>query len=286
MAALLVGALSIGVPAAAAKKNVIIAKDPVTISGQGQSGTALAVCPKGTQAAAGGYSQAPLASLAPGAASLIDVSDSFRHSARSWTVSGTQVNGGSGILTAYAYCLRNMPKIRAEVATRRLGAAARSEVTTSAHCPGKSRIVSGGYRKPPFSGGSFVFLTDNERAALTSWTVTAVRGSVGSTSAGMVFSVAYCAVGAKVLSTIANAKVPVAATPSSPTVVAAPRCATASTFAGGFRAPFVTGGIDRGVFLVTDALLRRKRWQVSGLSFGGSGAIGIRVKVSVLGYCR
>jgi hypothetical protein len=283
--ALLAGALALGVPAASAK-SVIVAKKTVTVAGLGRSGTALAVCPKGTQAAAGGYSQAPPANLLSGAASLIDVSDSFRQSSRSWTVTGTQVNGGSGALTAYAYCLRNMPKIRPVVVTRPLDAAARSQATVTAPCPGKTKVVSGGYRKPPFSGGSFVFLLDNERAGLTSWKVTAVRGSVGSLAVGKVYSVAYCAAGVKISKTIASANLPVTAAPSSPTAVSAPKCEGAQTFAGGFRSPFVTGGADRGAFLATDALLRQKKWQVSGLTFGGPGAVGLFARVSVLGYCR
>lgn len=285
MPALLVCFLALGVPAASAK-SVIVAKKTVTLAGQGRSGTALAACPKGTQAAAGGYTQGPPANLLSGAASLIDVSDSFRQSSRSWTVTGTQVNGGSGALTAYAYCLRNMPRIRPVVVTRPLDAAARSQATVTSPCPGKSKVVSGGYRKPPFSGGSFVFLLDNERSALTSWRVTAVRGSVGALAVGRVYSVAYCAAGANISSTIASANLPVAAAPSSPTAVAAPKCKGAQTFAGGFRSPYVTGGTDRGAFLATDAVLRQKKWRVSGLTFGGPGAVGLSAKVSVLGYCR
>lgn len=285
--ALLAGALWLGVPAASAKTSVIVAKKTVTIAGPGRSASALAVCPRGTQAAAGGYSQSPPATNLAGA-SLIDVSDSYRQSSRSWTVTGTQVTGSSGALTAYAYCLRNLPRIKTAVKISPLGAPARSEVTVTATCPGKTKLLSGGYRKPPFSGGSFVFLLDNERAALTSWTITAVRGNVGSLSAGKAYSVAYCAAGAKVSSTIASANLPVTPTtaPNLPTAVAAPRCEGLQAYAGGFRAPYVSGGADRGAFLATDALLRRNRWRVSGLTFGGPGVVGLPAKVSVLGYCR
>jgi hypothetical protein len=271
-------------PAASAKSKVITASGTAAITGQGVNGSALAKCPKGTRAIAGGYSQSPPASLV--GTSMIDVSDSYRQSARTWIVSGTQVAGGSGQLTAHAYCARGIGKVKAAVLPLPLAAAPRSEVTATAECPGKTKSISGGYRKPPFSSGSFVFLSDNERANPHSWTVTAVRGSVGAVSAGTVYSVAYCVKAVKVDTAFANAPVLVSTAPSVPATVSAPRCPKKATFSGGFRSPYVQGGADRGAFLVTDALVSAKVWSVSGLAFGGPGAAGLPINVGVLGYCR
>lgn len=276
--------LCVCAPAASAKKSpVAIGTGKTVINGQGNTGTALASCPKGTQAVAGGYSQTPSAGF--GTPNLIDVSDSYRQSKTSWTVTGTQVAGGSGTLNAFVYCVSTLPRIKTSVLQAPIGAAARSEVTATADCPSGTKIVSGGFRKPPFLGGSFVFLSDNERATGKSWTVTAVRASTASTAPGTVYSVSYCAKGVKIKKTIGTANMPVFTAPSSPAVVLAPKCKKGSAFGGGTRSPYVAGGTDRGAFLVTDSLLVGKQWQVSGLSFGGPGAVGLPVKVSVLSYC-
>jgi hypothetical protein len=149
LALLIAGALLLVVPAPAlAKKHkkksglgpVVTATvtGPVVTS-PADSSTATASCPSGLQAVGGGFSAPFTSSVA------MVVTESYRSSPGSWSVSGTLV-AGSGAATAYAYCRRNTLRVTDVAASGTLASGGGQSQFVEAHCAPGAAAISGGFQ--------------------------------------------------------------------------------------------------------------------------------------------
>jgi hypothetical protein len=141
----------------------------------------VATCPKRGTALGGGYSSGLLAAGADLDVHL--VYESRRLDRRRWIVSGGRIDtDGAGNplpLTAYARCgkpRRGKLRLSSASASVPLLPGAISSGTTSASCPGKRQVLSGGfsYSPPPALASIEIgFVTESRRTAAKRWTVTA-----------------------------------------------------------------------------------------------------------------
>ena len=111
----------------------------------GSYGTALARCPRGTQAIAGGFG---VNKFGPGKGPRIIAFTSRRAGERKWRVGGFNIgsSSGSGVagrLIAYAYCSSS----RSRIVTRAKSAQVEQDslATVDADCPADAKALSGGF---------------------------------------------------------------------------------------------------------------------------------------------
>jgi len=158
----------------------------------------VATCPKRRTALGGGYSSGLLAAGADLDVHLVYESRRLDH--RRWIVSGGRIDtDGAGNplpLTAYARCgkpKRGKLRLSSVSASVPLLPGAISSATTSARCPGKRQVLSGGFSSSPppaLASTEIGFVTESRRTAARRWTVTA--GQFSPTTRTLTVS-AYCA---------------------------------------------------------------------------------------------
>lgn len=268
-------------PAASAAK-VISKSRTVTISGT-TLGSVTAKCPRGLSTVGGGYTSSPQTVATP--ASLLVVFESQRAGTRGWRVSAGQAVNGTGELTAFVYCTQLQDQLRQVKSTLPIGSAPRSEANdVTAICPKGSKVISGGFKVPPTQNGATVFLTSSVKSGGRNWVIDAVRDNDTATAGSAVQSFGYCG---KALAAKVKSKTTTVTTNLSADVVPVaqtPPCANpANVASGGFTAPYVQNGNDRGAIIVTESRRAKGGWITSGY---GSGPSGFPVSLTSFAYCR
>jgi hypothetical protein len=151
--------------------------------------------------------------------------------------------------------------------------------TATATCPGKSRIVSGGFVGPSHPNGAAVSADmefyNSFRASKTSWTASAVNN--GTTIAGPVTSFAYCLKGIRV-----KAKAATVSVPAKGIGAAVARCSEGTKpISGGFRtAPFDPNGAGAEIFAFSSARSGKRSWKVQGGNYGN-----VPGSLTAVAYC-
>jgi hypothetical protein len=166
------------------------------VSTPGGTSVATAICPGKLRAFGGGYS------TQFGADGAIVVTDSYRNTPGSWLVTGTLI-GGTGNVTAYAYCRRNAFPVTEFTATVTLPSGSGQSATADATCRSGTVTVGGGFQTT--SGPEPAHLSLPEQsfdgppgpggAPLTNtWRVVAQNSNTGDQT---ITAHAYCASGIK-----------------------------------------------------------------------------------------
>jgi hypothetical protein len=159
---------------------VAVTGNPTPASGQ--DSTATATCPSGLQAVGGGFT-GPI-----GAAAVILVYDSFRSSQQAWSVTGRNL-GGSGAVTAYAYCRKATRKIT-DVAGSGSVTASGEATSPTASCPVGTRLIGGGFQSTTSASSDAVVIPQaNWSPTPGTWLVTGVNNESG---AQTLTAHAYC----------------------------------------------------------------------------------------------
>jgi hypothetical protein len=160
-------------------------KSAATTVPVGQTESVAAKCPKGTKAVSGGFST----EFEPGAPgqSLIINEDSSRSGRREWTVTGSNIAGDDGTLTAQVNC-REGKRLKTRQASELVSGPGPDQADITAKCKRRERVVSGGYTGPPLeSGGALV--EASHRVGKRGWKVSAITGA---TNTEEVTAFAYC----------------------------------------------------------------------------------------------
>jgi hypothetical protein len=117
----------------------------------GQTKTVTARCPKGQFLVSGGFQRTDFRSDGGDY-----VTESRAAGTKAWTVSGHAFGTGSGELTAIAYCAKMKRPLLQEVTSSPTALAAnQSAETTTAACPGGTRLVTGGFSSGGETNGLF-----------------------------------------------------------------------------------------------------------------------------------
>jgi hypothetical protein len=107
----------------------------------GQTKTVTARCPRGQFLVSGGFQRTDFRSDGGDY-----VTESRAAGPKAWTVSGHAFGTGSGELTAIAYCAKMKRPLLREVTSSPIAVGAAQQVeTTTAACPGGTRLVTGGF---------------------------------------------------------------------------------------------------------------------------------------------
>jgi hypothetical protein len=153
----------------------------------GTVGSAVAKCPPGTSATAGGFA----GGVDFTAGSAILVLTSMRQSARRWLVEAVNFGGAAGDLTAHAYCRDRAPTLVTK--SRETGASATHAKSFSVACPHGGRAISGGFDgHPSVDNGNLngaAAVTSKRADGRTSWRTTAVGAG---DQPGTITAYAYC----------------------------------------------------------------------------------------------
>jgi hypothetical protein len=158
-----------------------------TVSGStGAVSTAVATCPSGTVVIGGGFS-APLLS----STSQIGVVDSYRTAPGSWTVSAVEL-GGSGAVTADAYCRRTTKSITDVAATGTVPGGTATSGSAAATCPAGTQLVAGGFQSSRGPTPAALALPLTNMASGSTWTLVSVNNA---TTAQTITAHAYCLAG-------------------------------------------------------------------------------------------
>ncbi len=113
-------------------------------------GSATAKCPRGTGMTAGGF-DSPSFSPGNNQASAVRIG-SQRVGTRMLKTTGYNFGDQPGVLKSLAYCSRAGRHVR--VASNKVFVAPRSAGVAVATCPGRSRVVAGGFASPGFSAAA------------------------------------------------------------------------------------------------------------------------------------
>jgi hypothetical protein len=143
--------------------------------------SATAKCRRGSEAISGGFSSDP--QFPPNAVAL------RRDGKRRWTASA--INPGStGTFTAFAYCDKSEPGLKARSTTVAIGNFEPGSATTK--CKRGTELVSGGFSSPPAMTAGFpgpaVIVSESHREGKRGWTASGRAGAGG----GSLTVYAYC----------------------------------------------------------------------------------------------
>jgi hypothetical protein len=233
--------------------------------GPSGKGAVTAKCPKGSEAAAGGF---------VGAFSNPDGKNlgfaSRRTTARGWKAGAWNLDEThSAKLTAHAYCSKRPLHLKVKTAKKALGFEQQGSAT--AKCPRGTKVVSGGFAGPfSQSGvGASMFVYSSKRVGKARWRAAAANegGAKGTLTA-----FAYCKKHAPRLTP--HSKKITVSDPNFPKKVTA-RCPTGSqAFSGGFDNPEFGPNVDDSAIVPYESFRSSKRkWTVGGRNFADSGTL-------------
>lgn len=282
LAAAIAVSLLAAAPAEAAKGKTgkgpsakVVTGAPVTLAGQFSQGSATVMCPKGTQAVAGGFAT----TLPSPNAQWIQLYESRRlTNPRGWQVSGVQAHAGSGTLTASAYCEPLKAKVKTRAVTVPLGAAG-TTVTALATCTPGTKVLSGGFITAPAanSPGS-AYVSRSIAGNGIGWVADATR--LTSAETGILTAYAYCADVGKIKTRSANAAV--LGSSGAAQTASTPACPKKTPLrGGGFATSFPVNGL-LGSALVYESRPSGRSWLSSAVP-GGPATSSTLVTNS---YCR
>jgi hypothetical protein len=270
------------------KSKVALATKTVSISGSDDPQRYEVYCPRGLRPLGGGvFTDPPPDTKGAGA---FPVSYERLGQQQGWHISVAQVGrGGTTSVRVQVLCRRYKGNIDPQEKfiksqTYKNVAAGETKRFTET-CPGKKKIVTGGYLTSHFFSNKGVYVTESRMASTRSWTILA-HGVVGG-AGGQVTAIAYCLKSKKPL--LKEVASPTAtASPASTTIdpngkqvstvaatatVATPHCPGRSRLiAGGFSAPKTVRVFDGG-FLSLDT------WTASAAPYTGAG------EITAFGYC-
>jgi hypothetical protein len=179
--------------AAEAKKPGKLVTKSKSVNAPDDANTTVKVsCKKGSNIVGGGFKAEPA-----NASGANYVFESRRVSKRAWQVSGTNISGVTGNLTAIAYCQKNAPKLAQAATTISIPSPPpQSTRTASAPCPPGKRPAAGGFLGE--EGGDTAALSAafpySSRRLGASWIVSAMNttGILGAGEARSITAYAYC----------------------------------------------------------------------------------------------
>jgi hypothetical protein len=266
-------ALLAGAPAAQAAK-LRIATNTITVNGgagsRGVPVSAVARCPKGTKAVAGGYETSPPQSPAR----RVAVVESIMVKGTGWRVTGFESAPApaSDGLTAYAYCgkRKRALMVGSPIRTDFIPEPGHS-TSSAAKCPPHTSAFSGGFSAP---SGDVYFFRSRRDGRFWEAGVTNVSGSGGAP-----YTVeAYCGRGKVITRRMTQ---PVADPGTGQVTATPPRCPKRTrALSGGFDSAETTGSLSIATLVFRTRLLGGT-WIASGVSGGVAGAV-----VSSYSYCR
>lgn len=170
------------------------ASGKVTV-GSHKVGSATVRCPRGTGVIAGGFGSPGFTpgSNGPAVARI----GSKRVGKRKLITTGYNFGDKSGVLNSIAYCSRAGRKVR--VASYKTFVGPQSAGVAVATCPGRSRVVGGGFASPGFSASASprVITLTSKRVGLNGWRVEGFNvgddnGNRSDPHPGTLISYAFC----------------------------------------------------------------------------------------------
>lgn len=240
----------------------------------GSRATAIATCPKKTKVVAGAFSTSPT----PGVGGMNGfVYESRRVTTRQWQVSFMQGSSVAGTLNAQAFCERGIRRVTEVFQAAPIGAGANAFTAVEPTCPGKRKVVSGGWfigeDRPSFT---FSIPIDSLASTPQSWRFEAAR--INGTTPIDALGYAYCAKKER-RTALAAAMGPTTAI-NQYGAAASPPCGGRKRLAAiGFdnAASAVSGG---ALWIHEVAPLDNRTGRVAGIQLGGTPP-----QITVTGYC-
>lgn len=147
----------------------------------GESGTAVATCPRGNRVFAGGFQRTNFINEGGDY-----VTESRASGDRAWQVSGSAFGRFGGELTAIAYCLRSGGPLVSEISSVTPMAQLRSGTATTPACPPGSNLVAGGFTTSPLGSSMIASAYFDPQGG---WSTTAFNRFAPAAGVG---SLAYC----------------------------------------------------------------------------------------------
>ena len=245
----------------------IVAGTGSTGSSLGTTYSAVANCPVRTKVLGGGFT-APF-----GAGAGLVVYESYRSGPTSWTVSAVNA-GGSGAVTAYAYCRRTRLKVTSISASTSVGAGFAANASLPLTCPAGTRVISGGFQTTIGPAPSQFLNTVESTGALKQWATAAVNYRSGPET---LTASAYCMKGIHPRPQFRQDQTSLSVPPFGSVSVSS-ACAPApfvqgkrahqALSAGGFYSPFRLDGTV--IPVITESRRSGKRWVQTAVNGGNA----------------
>jgi len=245
----------------------IVAASGNTASSLGATSSAVANCPLKTKVMGGGFT-APF-----GAGAELVVYESYRSGSTSWTVSAVNA-GGSGAVTAYAYCRRTKLKVTSISASTSVGAGFAANANLPLTCPTGTRVISGGFQTTIGPAPGQFLNTVESTGGLRQWATGAVNYRSGPET---LTASAYCVKGIHPRPQFRQDQTSLSVPPFGSVSVSS-ACAPAPFVrgkrahqvlsAGGFYSPFRSDGTV--IPFITESRRSGKRWVQTAVNGGNA----------------